>query len=232
MHVKQFKYSMDNLGYLVFSKKTAVAIDPGAVDEMIQFARKKDLNIAYVTNTHSHHDHTIGNSAMLEKTGAKFLNNQGFSSGQIILLDDEKLEVIKTPGHTKHDVTFKADDFIITGDTLFNGTVGNCFSGDLKAFFKSLSFLISLPGNTRVFAGHDYVRESISIARGIERNNPNLDKFLEKYDPDFVVSTIEDELNTNPYIRFNAPEMMELIKQTGRSHETEFERFKAVMEVF
>jgi hydroxyacylglutathione hydrolase len=37
MKVKQFRYSADNLGYLVYGKKEAMAIDGGAVDEMLAF---------------------------------------------------------------------------------------------------------------------------------------------------------------------------------------------------
>ena len=28
---------------------------------------------------------------------------------------------------------YAADNFLITGDTLFNGTIGNCFTGDFNA---------------------------------------------------------------------------------------------------
>jgi hydroxyacylglutathione hydrolase len=232
MRIKQFRYSTDNLGYLVYSEKSAVAIDPGAASEMFQFSEQNHLKILYVTNTHTHHDHLVGNSMIIERTGAQFLDSTRFKQGSVLALDDEKLDVLQTPGHTNSDVTFKTDAFIITGDTLFNGTVGNCFSRDLKAFFNSLKLLTTIPHETKVYAGHDYVKESISIARTIEKDNPDFDEYLEKYDARLVVSTIGDELRVNPYIRFNAKPMIELLKDSQRSLETEYDRFIAIMETY
>ena len=76
MHIKQFRYSADNFGYLVYGTKTALAVDPGAVDAMIEFAENKGVEITVVTNTHSHYDHTSGNSGILKKTQARFLDFQ------------------------------------------------------------------------------------------------------------------------------------------------------------
>jgi len=61
MFVKQLRYSADNLGYLLYSANEAIAIDAGAVQETIYFAKKNRIKIKYLTNTHSHHDHTSGN---------------------------------------------------------------------------------------------------------------------------------------------------------------------------
>ena len=44
MRIKQFRYSTDNLGYLVYSEKSAVAIDPGAASEMFQFSEQNHHN--------------------------------------------------------------------------------------------------------------------------------------------------------------------------------------------
>ena len=43
MKVKQFRYSQDNLGYLVYGSKTAIAIDPGAVSEIISLKSEQSL---------------------------------------------------------------------------------------------------------------------------------------------------------------------------------------------
>ncbi len=67
MRIEQFRYGTDNLAYLVFSGTSGVAIDPGAADEMVRFAREHDISIDQVTNTHLHPDHTCGNAEMLEK---------------------------------------------------------------------------------------------------------------------------------------------------------------------
>lgn len=232
MFIRQFKYSTDNLGYLVYSTSEGIAIDAGGVEDTLTFADQNNIDIKYVTNTHSHYDHIPGNKALLEKTDAQFIDCRQIKSDQAISLDKEILEVFYTPGHTDDSVTLKAADFLVTGDTLFNGTVGNCFSGDLKAFFQSLKRLISMPGNTRIYGGHDYVVESMEIAKNIEKDNPYIEEYIQKYNPGLIVSTLDDELKVNPYIRFNSQSMINNLQKKNMPANTEFERFKSIMEIY
>ena len=233
MDIKQFKYGTDNLGYLVYSKHSSIAIDPGAPEQMAKFASEKNISIDIVTNTHTHGDHTQGNNALVQMTHAQFIDCTTLSHGQVLdLKDNTALEVILTPGHTTDSLCFKGDGFIVTGDTLFNATVGNCFSGDLNAFFNSLKQLMALPGDTLVYAGHDYVLDSLKYAKIIEPDNPNLAEYAAAYDPEHVVSRLFDELKVNPYLRFNTPAMIERLKEKNLPNETQFQRFSSVMEVF
>ena len=232
MFIKQFKYSTDNLGYLVYSTKEGIAIDAGGVDEVLAFAKENNIFIKYVSNTHSHHDHTPGNKALLEKTTAQFIDCRQIKSDQVIPLDREILEVFHTPGHTDDSITFVADDFLVTGDTLFNGTIGNCFSGDLKGFFQSLKRLVSLPENTKIYGGHDYVMESMKMAKIIEKDNPHIEAYINKYNSGLIVSTLEDELKVNPYIRFNSPGMINNLQERKMRTDTEYARFKSIMDIY
>jgi hydroxyacylglutathione hydrolase len=232
MFIRQVKYSKDNLGYLVYSASEGIAIDAGGVEDILFFAEKNDIRIKYVSNTHSHPDHTPGNLALLQRTGARFIDCTQIHSDQVLKLDQEVLNIIPTPGHTEDSVTFIAEDFMVTGDTLFNGTVGNCFTGDLKTFFSSLKRLISFPGHTKIYGGHDYVTESMEMAKAIEKDNPDIGEYMGKYDPLLIVSTLDDELRANPYIRFNAPSMINILKKRNLPANTEFERFKSIMENF
>ncbi len=233
MDIQQFRFSKDNLGYLVYTKNYGIAIDGGAVDEIIEFANKKNVKIIIVTNTHNHADHTPGNGQLVERTGATFLDCTKFSQGQILELENgQGLEVLLTPGHTTDSVCFKGEGFIVTGDTLFNATVGNCFSGDLKAFYDSLLQLMALPHDTRVYAGHDYVAESLTYARIIEPDNPELETYKEKYDENHVVSCLSDELKVNPYIRFNAPSMISRLEEKDLPRESGYDRFSSIMEIY
>ena len=74
MKIQQFKYSTDNLGYLVYSKRAGAAIDAGAVEDILEFAEKNEINIKYVTNTDFHYDHIPGNEPLLAKTNARFID--------------------------------------------------------------------------------------------------------------------------------------------------------------
>jgi len=232
MFIRQFKYSKDNLGYLVYSTSEGIAIDAGGVKDILAFAIKNHICIKYVANTHSHHDHTQGNIELLKRTDARFIDCKQIKSDQKIQLDQETLEAFYTPGHTNDSVTFKSDEFIVSGDTLFNGTIGNCFSNDLDAFFRSLKRLMSLPGKTQVYGGHDYVIDSMEVAKTIEKDNPYIADYIQAYNPGLIVSTLEDELRANPYIRFNAPSMINILQKRKMPANTELERFKSIMEIF
>ncbi len=232
MEVKQFRYSTDNLGYLVYFKNIGIAIDTGAVEHTLVFADQNNINIKFVINTHSHHDHTSGNKELLKKTSAEFIDCRKIKSDQTMTLGTQVLKIFHTPGHTEDSIAFMADDFLITGDTLFNGTVGNCFSGDLNAFYLSLKRIISFPEETKIYSGHDYVMESMEMAKKIDKNNPDIEKYIKKYNPELVVSTLEDELLVNPYIRFNAKSMIDNLLKKRLPSDTEFERFQSIMETY
>ncbi len=221
------------MGYLAYSEKSCIAIDPGAPGDMVKFATEKNIPIDIVTNTHTHADHTQGNNALLSRTNAQFIDCTTLSHGQVLdLKDTTGLEVMLTPGHTMDSLCFKGEGFIITGDTLFNATVGNCFSGDLESFFNSLTLLMALPGETLVYAGHDYVLDSLKYAKIIEPDNPDLDGYLSSYNPDHVVSRMSEELKVNPYLRFNTSSMIERLKEKNLPRETQFQRFSSVMELY
>jgi hydroxyacylglutathione hydrolase len=137
--------------------------------------------------------------------------------------------VHRTPGHTRDSLVFHLDGALITGDTLFNGTVGNCFSGDLKAFHQSISFLLSFPDDTIIYAGHDYVAESMQYARSLEPENKEIRHYLERYDPGHVFSTLADEKKVNPYLRFNTPDLIAVLKKRGLLTDTAYHRWESLM---
>lgn len=75
-----------------------------------------------------------------------------------IILGKEKLEIIKTPGHTPGCVCFysKTNKLLFSGDTLFEGLRGRTdFKyASTKEIFKSLKKLMKLPKDTLVLPGH------------------------------------------------------------------------------
>ena len=231
MRVKQFRYAADNFGYVLYTERSALAIDGGAVQEMCAFIKSQGLKLEIVTNTHVHMDHTSENRELIDQTGAAFIDNQTLRSGQIIELDNEKIEVYHTPGHTEDSICLRVDSLIITGDTLFNGTIGNCFSGDLRGYYHSIKKLLALPDSTVVYAGHDYVRDSLIFARYLDPENEAIDSFLEKYNPAHVFSTLAEECQMNPYLRFNDPAIIAFLKQNGLPVATELEHWNSLMRI-
>jgi hydroxyacylglutathione hydrolase len=231
LHVEQFRYGRDNLGYLIFGKQSAMAVDGGAWQEIIDFAGKRHLALLYVTHTHLHHDHTEGSEPLLEKTGARLIRFQELQHDSVISLDGEPVRVYRTPGHSIDSVCFHAGRYLLSGDTLFNGTIGNCFSGDLRVFYESIVRLMALPDDTIVFPGHDYVELAIAFCRHLDPDNGDINAYMSHYDPHCVYSLLRDERKTNPYLRFNDPKMIEILRKRRLPVETEWDRWQSLMAI-
>jgi len=229
MGIRQFRYSSDNLGYLVYGSRSAIAIDGGAVQAIRAFVEKNGLHLKYVTNTHKHPDHTAGTGDLVKLSGAEYLSRTALLEKGCVEIDDLEVKVIDTPGHTDDSLSFNVENYLITGDTLFNGTVGNCFSGDLKVFYESVKKLLAYPAVTKVYAGHDYVRYAMAFSKIVEPDNKHIDAYLKRHDAYHIVSTLADELEVNPYVRFNTEPIIALLKKRGFPVETEYQRWQGVM---
>jgi hydroxyacylglutathione hydrolase len=46
------------------------------------------------------------------------------------------------------------------------------------------------------------------------------------------VSTLEDEFRVNPYIRFNSPGMINNLQKRNMQTNTEYARFKSIMDIY
>jgi hydroxyacylglutathione hydrolase len=230
--IRQFPYARDNFSYLIVDQAQALAIDGGAVDSILAFLKQQKLTLNYATHTHQHGDHTCGTQELLDQTGAELLNFKGLTEEDILPWPARpEIKVWPSPGHTLDSVVFEIGSALITGDTLFNGTVGNCFSGDLKKFYHSIKRIMAYPDETIVYAGHDYVKESIAFARFLEPQNSHFDQYLANYTPHHVRSTLGDERRVNPFLRFNVPSMVQLMEEKGLPVTTEFERWISLMKL-
>ena len=76
--------------------------------------------------------------------------------------------VISVPGHTPACVAYHVGDAVFVGDTLFMPDVGTARcdfpGGDAETLYDSVSKLLSLPPQTRLFVCHDYPPTNRPIA--------------------------------------------------------------------
>ncbi|MCX5850254.1 MAG: MBL fold metallo-hydrolase [Deltaproteobacteria bacterium] len=232
LNVEQFRYGTDNFAYIIYGEKQAMAIDGGAWKEILSFLKTNNLSLEFVTNTHSHYDHTSGNDHLLKATRARFLNSVALSDNHRIIIDAENVMVYRTPGHTDDSICFHAGDILITGDTLFNGTIGNCFSGNLKNFCLSIKRLMDLSDETIIYAGHDYIRDSLAFASHLEPDNKDIEIFRDSHNSNITIhSTMAEERRINPYLRFNEDAIINILKEKHLPHSTEWERWESLMSI-
>ena len=83
-----------------------------------------------------------------------------FADGDSFKVGSIDAHVLFSPGHTLASVTYVIGDAVFVHDTLFmpdSGTARADFpGGSAKALWASIQRILSLPGGTRVFTGHDY----------------------------------------------------------------------------
>lgn len=72
-------------------------------------------------------------------------------------LGNMSFEVVPTPGHSAGSVSFIFDDFVISGDALFKGSIGctDLYTGNLEQLLYSITTqLFVLPNEFVVYPGH------------------------------------------------------------------------------
>jgi hydroxyacylglutathione hydrolase len=186
--IKTFQTGGDrNLGYLIADERTnkAVVIDPSYDPEsIVAFAVESGVEVIYAFNTHDHHDHTNGNDAFERATGVRPLkfgdvdaqSGQTLSHGTTLSLGTLTITIIHTPGHTPDSICLLIDGALFTGDTLFVGKVGGTDLEDgARAEYASLhEKLLTLPGTTPIYPGHDVGQASQSTIQHERETNPFL----------------------------------------------------------
>ncbi|MCA6070934.1 MAG: MBL fold metallo-hydrolase [Endomicrobium sp.] len=163
----------------------AAIIDPGEDGNKVVLEIEKDrFNPEILINTHGHFDHILSDdkirskfkiqlaihendvSLLLDsyKNGSDLCDIPGtVKSPDISLKDNQEIKlsfatfkVLHTPGHTKGSICLLFDGFLITGDTLFAGTVGrtDLDGGSSEEMFVSLSKLKKLDPSLVIYPGH------------------------------------------------------------------------------
>lgn len=85
------------------------------------------------------------------------------SDGDVLPLGQCEIQVMHTPGHTPACVTYLIGNAAFVGDTLFMPDYGTARSdfpgGSAEELYRSIRKILALPGDTRIFVGHDYLPE-------------------------------------------------------------------------
>ena len=223
---------MENFVYLLHDEASnkAAIVDPAwDVEEIIQIAKAKDIEITDILLTHSHHDHVNGIGHVLDqydaeihllKDEARYFATHGGNptlhhGGDIIKIGETEIKVLHTPGHTPGSACYHVGDHLIAGDTLFVFGCGRCdmIGGDPEQMFDSLKRLRNdLPSNTIVHPGHNYApTDPTSTMQAQKEGNPFL-HFDQKEDFVKYRMQVHDEIRDIPYSAVSKEEALASIK--------------------
>ncbi len=130
-----------HLSYIVGHRGQAAVIDPRRDCEVyVEIARRREMRITHIFETHKNEDYVIGSRDLQRRTGATIHHGTGLNwgygqlteEGDTFELGELRLRVLATPGHTDDSIslvlvdTGSSDDpvGVFTGDALFIGDVG------------------------------------------------------------------------------------------------------------
>ena len=165
--------------------KEALLVDPGDEPERIlELITENNFRIKFIVCTHAHFDHVGALTKIKKETNAlivihkdevdiykhtrELASSWGYeieplpepdilaSEGDNLNIGDLQFKIFHTPGHSPGGICLFGGGILITGDTLFAGSVGrtDLFGGDMEKLIKSFKRLMSLPEETRVLPGH------------------------------------------------------------------------------
>lgn len=202
-------------------RSEAVAVDPTEAGLVEQFCRLQQLHLRQIWLTHWHKDHIGGVPELLtlfpdiqiygprDELSKISLINYPLQHHDHFEFNDLNVEIISTPGHTLGHITYYIDEIetLFSGDTLFAMGCGRLFEGTAEQMYHSLNRLAALPPKTKVYCTHEYTLSNAQFALTVEPDNIMLQQRFEevaqlrKQNKITLPSTIEGELETNPFLR-------------------------------
>ncbi|MEA3309236.1 MAG: MBL fold metallo-hydrolase [Chloroflexota bacterium] len=168
------------------AQRDGAIVDTGGNHQLITpEIKQRRLNIHYILNTHGHFDHIAANAPLkaaypvplgLHLADRELLLSGGgatlfglaydpspppeleLTDGLTLQVGNWELQIIHTPGHTPGSVCIylPGKQALLTGDTLFAGSVGRTDlpGGNARQLMASLRRLLALPPETVIYPGH------------------------------------------------------------------------------
>lgn len=239
MHIAPIPLSWgdsNNYAYLLVDEptKNAWLIDAAFPKDVLAFLelKKESFELKAIVNTHHHWDHAGGNKTFHKKypdlpiIGGKDSELVTYTPSHrevIDLGDNVSITALHTPCHTQDSICYYVKDSktgekaVFTGDTLFVSGCGRFFEGNAEQMDAALNkILAKLPKETVVYAGHEYTKSNVKFSKTVLQNDAiaNLETFASNNEFTAGKFTIGDELEFNPFMRLQDPQVQ---KATGES---------------
>ena len=218
----------DNYAYLLHDPADGLCavVDPSEPEPVRRALAARRLKLTHILNTHHHFDHTGGNVPLKQEFGAVVVGPEkdraripgldiGVEESAPWQFGSHRARILEIPAHTRAHIAFVFEDekIAFTGDTLFAMGCGRLFEGTPQMMWASLSKLMQLPAETRIYCGHEYTLSNARFALTVEPDNPALQARMREVEAlransqPTIPSTMELEKKTNPFLRPDSPEI-------------------------
>ncbi|MGC2783517.1 MAG: hydroxyacylglutathione hydrolase [Roseiarcus sp.] len=237
MSIHQYLCLTDNYGALVHDSATGATacVDVPEAGPTLAALAERGWNLTDILITHHHADHIQGVPDLKAKfpkakiwgpakdaARIPFLDH-GLKEGDTARVGSLGAKVIETPGHTLGHIAFHfdEDDVAFCGDTLFSLGCGRVFETPHAVMWSSLMKLTALPGETRIYCGHEYTEANGRFAATVEPGNPVLKARIEEVAKlraarqPTLPTTIAAELAANPFLRVEEPAIQAAVGLAG-----------------
>lgn len=238
MEIHRVSAFQDNYIFVIHdpANHTAAVVDPGDAEPVLAHLQTLGATLTAVFNTHHHMDHVGGNQQLLQHFPDAVVyggnNDRGRIPGQqVFLTEGDKVtfagrsaRIVFVPGHTRAHIAYyfaptPADPWgeLFCGDTLFAGGCGRLFEGTPQQMVASLDKLRQLPDRTRVWCAHEYTLKNLRFAITVDPGNTALQQRLEAVEAArsqhraTVPSDLALEKQTNPFLRWDYPELQQAV---------------------
>ncbi len=215
----------DNYLWVLRRQGNAVAVDPGDAAPIFRHLDSSGERLTAILITHHHHDHIGGINALKERFDVPVFGPQRENIAGVTtqLIGGETIEVpgldmhfnvLDVGGHTLGHIAYYRPKVLFCGDALFVLGCGRLFEGTPAQMAKSLGRIAALPRDTMVYCAHEYTHYNLPFALGVEPGNNMLQQRAitlqeaMKINQPTVPMQLGDELDTNPFLRCNVPEVI------------------------
>jgi len=253
LRAEQFICREDNFAVILHDEMSGktLAIDAPDGEKMLAFLQAHGWGLDLLLITHHHSDHTAGIDTIKRAMGTSIIGPKREANkiaGLDILVDEgdrldfggSMLDVISTPGHTAGAVSYHMpqDGLVFTGDTLFSLGCGRLFECSPEIMLTSLKKLQKLPPETKLYCGHEYTKSNGHFALNVDATNEALKRRLLQVDEYSTLgrpalpSTIGQELQTNPFLRYDDPHIVRNLGLEGSDDVTVFTELRRRKDIF
>ena len=217
----------DNYAYLLVANTgEAAIIDASEAAPVREAVAREGVTPRAIWSTHHHWDHVGGNQELATEFGVDVFGHVsdkaripgltvGVESGAQVRVGEIEAICLHVPGHTLGALAYFVDTprsrSVFTGDTLFRSGCGRLFEGTAAQMSRSLACLAALPGDTRVYCGHEYTIQNLRFAAHVDADNIAIVAAREQAaarraaGQPTVGVTLDDDLRVNPFLRLRSP---------------------------